>query len=104
MNSFQKIITLFLISPLFLSISCRETAPVTCSYTQELADESTALSNAATAYGTDPTSANCEAYRQAFLDYLDEADRLDDCVIGAERDAYRQAVDDARMSLEALAC
>ena len=87
------------------AISCNQTNnPVTCSYAVELQDEATALSNAASAYGQDPTTANCEAYRQAFLDYLDEAEKLDDCVVASERAAYRQAIDDTQASLDALTC
>jgi len=104
MNHLQKIICLLLLSPLFLTNACKENTPVSCNYAQELQDESTNLSNAATTYGQDPTAANCEAYRQAFLDYLDEADKLDNCVLGTQRDAYRQAVDGARASLDALTC
>ncbi|MDW3652314.1 MAG: hypothetical protein R8P61_34880 [Bacteroidia bacterium] len=89
----------------FSAISCNQTNnPITCNYAAELQDEATALSNAAAAYGMDQSSANCEAYRQAFMDYLDEAEKLDDCVISSERAAYRQAIDDTQASLDALTC
>ena len=85
MNLFQKIASVILISPLFFSLSCREANVVTCNYAQELQDESANLSNAAQAYGLDQTSANCEAYRQAFMDYLDEAEKLDNVSIHFNR-------------------
>ena len=87
------------------AISCNQTNnPVTCSFAVELEDEAAALSAAASAYGQDQSTANCEAYRDAFRDYLDEAEKLDDCVIGSERAAYRQAIDDTQASLDALTC
>lgn len=84
--------------------SCQETVTAGCNYTLELENETNALSAAAATYGQDPTSANCEAYRQAYLNFLDEAEKLDNCVIGTERDAYRQAIDAAQAGLDALAC
>lgn len=104
MNHLQKIICLLLLSPLFLTSACKENTPVTCNYSQELQDESTALSNAAATYAQDQTAANCEAYRQAFLDYLEEAEKLDNCVLGSQRTEYQQAIDGAKASLDALTC
>ena len=104
MKTLRNLFLISLCSFFFLGIACRATDPVGCSFAVELEDEATELSNAASAYAQDPTTANCEAYRQAFRNYLDEAEKLDNCVLGADRDAYRQTIDDTQASLDALTC
>ena len=51
------------------------------------------ISEAATAYGTDQSTANCEAYRAAINDYIDE---LDDCDLVTQEtiDAFKASRDD----------
>lgn len=104
MNRLKKPLFLCLIVSLFFSISCEEAAVVSCNYAVELQDEVTTLSNAASAYGQDQSAANCEAYRQAFLDYLEEAEKLDNCVLGGDRVDYLKAIEDTRASLDDLTC
>ena len=70
----------------------------------ELQAESTALSNAASAYANDPTTANCEAYRSAFTSYLDAAADIDNCVPTADRSAYLQSITEAQAEVDALVC
>ncbi|MEM6802781.1 MAG: hypothetical protein AAF696_15335 [Bacteroidota bacterium] len=89
---------------LSLNYSCEESVAATCNYTQELQNETEAVSAAAAAYGQDQSTANCEAYRQAYLDFLDAAEKLDNCVPSSERDAYRQSIDAAQQSLNGLSC
>ncbi|MEL6256588.1 MAG: hypothetical protein AAFR87_31595 [Bacteroidota bacterium] len=104
MKTLKNLFLVSLFSLLFLGISCRANDPVGCSFTVELDEEVTDLTNAASVYAQDPTPTNCEAYKQAYRNYLDEAEKLDNCVLGADRTAYRQAIDDAQASLDALTC
>jgi hypothetical protein len=67
--------------------------------------ESQTLADAATLYGMNPTTANCEAYKQAFRDYLDAARGLENCAdLSGQRDEYLQAIDQAEQNLNALVC
>ena len=104
MKRFGKLVCFLALIILSSNYSCRETVAASCNYTLELENETNALTAAATTYAQDPSSANCEAYRQAYLEFLDEAEKLDNCVIGTERDAYRQAIDSAQAGLDALTC
>ena len=96
---------LFCTAALFLGCNNNDDDGITtCIWTTELQAEAEALSNAASAFGADPTTANCEAYRSAFQDYLNAADDLDGCVPAADRPAYQQAIDEAQAELDALQC
>lgn len=58
---------------LFVSIGCNkddDNDPVGCNWLTEVQAEADALSDAATAYGLDPTTANCEAFVDAYVAYL----------------------------------
>lgn len=67
--------------------------------------ESQALSNAASVYGQNPTTENCNAYRGAYQDYLDAAADLQGCANSVGQGAeYQQAIADAQASLDALQC
>lgn len=77
-----------------------------CGYTWSVrvADELTALSEAASNYAQDSTQANCEAYKKAFNDYLDEAEDVKPCVPADEKDDFQRNIDDARKELDELPC
>ncbi len=73
----------------------------------EVEGELTELSNAAVAYGTDPTPANCERYKDAYRDYIDALRDVDNCIAGlaaADRKAYNDALDEAEEELEDFQC
>ena len=59
----------------------------------EISDAANEITTAATAYGNDPSTANCEAYRDALNAYIDQ---LGDCdeVSQATLDTYQQQADD----------
>ena len=108
-------LTMILLLAFAAMVSCKEEKKddnntpnnnVGCNYvwSERLADEAAALSQAASAYASDPTTANCEAYRQALLDYLNEADNVIDCVPQASLAQYQQAVDAAKASANSLQC
>ena len=77
-----------------------------CGYTWSvrLSDEAAELSQAASAYAQDTSQANCEAYKKAYLDYLDEAEDIKACVPASEKDDFQQGIDDARKELDDLPC
>lgn len=74
-------------------------------FSAELSEEANELSAAAQIYANDQTTANCENYRSAYLDYLDAARDLEDCAINAGQQAeYLQAIEDAETAIENLQC
>lgn len=88
-------------------VACKkdDPGPSTCVFATELQDESNALSAAATAYGNDPTPANCQTFIAAYEDYLEEAERLIPCAQAAGQGAQLQAaINDAQLQLDAIQC
>jgi len=65
----------------------------------------TDFSNAATAYGTNPTTENCSAYKDAANDYIDVLESFRSCAVDqGVLDEWEQSFDSARDSLDALPC
>lgn len=109
MKSFKPVILLIAVLAFISFNSCKKAAVVGCgtanyNYAVELQDESAAVSAAAQAYGTDQSSANCNAYIDALNDYLDAAEDIDDCVPVGSKDDYRAAIDASRQSLDGVQC
>lgn len=90
--------------------SCKDdnNDPTPCGATwgADLQDEINALSNALTAYSQNPTTANCEAYKQAYLDYLDELKGWGDCVTaGTQQHAeWQEAIEQAEDDVNSIVC
>jgi hypothetical protein len=105
MKSITKILGGLAILAISVLTSCGKDDPVTCNWTTELQNESDALVAAATAYGNNPTTANCEAYKDAFQDYLNEAEKYVSCATTAGQGAELQsAINQAQADLNALQC
>lgn len=70
----------------------------------ELQNEITALSNASAAYGSDPTTANCTAYKDAYLNYLKGLKSYSGCslITGQLRVALDDAIKEAEDELNSL--
>ncbi|NBB88999.1 MAG: hypothetical protein GVX96_04370 [Bacteroidetes bacterium] len=63
------------------------------------------FSSAATAYGSNPTSENCNAYKDAADDYIDVLESFRGCAVDQGVLAeWEQSFDDARNSIDALEC
>lgn len=62
------------------------------------------LSEAATAYSTDPTATNCNAYKTAAQNYLDEVRRFEDCATLNTRQDFRDALREAEESVDMIQC
>jgi len=105
MNTIQKMLVgACLITAPFLG-SCGKDDPEDCSYVTETQDEYDALIAATNAYSADPTNtAKCNAYKNAFQDYLDELQEHDNCVLAGQEAAYQQALNDAQASINAIQC
>jgi hypothetical protein len=71
----------------------------------ELQDELNALSAAINAYGLDPTTANCNAYKQAYLDYLNAIKEWEECYIYVgQQQEFLQAVEEAEQEVNDIEC
>ena len=101
---FKTLICAAVVTSFFLS-SCGNNDPVGCNWATELQAESDALGVAATAYGNNPTPANCQAFKDAYQDYLNDADNYVDCAYTAGQGVELQnSIDQAQASLDALQC
>ncbi len=62
--------------------------------------------NAAQAYGTNPTPANCIAYKQAAQAYLNALRPYGNCatLTGQDRVAWQNALNDAQESVDNIEC
>jgi hypothetical protein len=78
----------------------------TGAWASELNNEITAMSNAAQVYASNPTVANCNAYKQAAQDYLDALEPYGNCatLTGQDRVAWQNALDSAQQSVDNLDC
>jgi hypothetical protein len=80
----------------------------TCSgaWASELSNEVNAMSAAAQTYATNPTPANCNAYKQAAQAYLDGLAPYGNCatLTGQDRVAWQNALDGAQASVNSLNC
>ena len=68
----------------------------------ELTDELTAVQSAAEAYAEDPTGGNCNAYKDALQDYINELRPYRDCsaLTGQNRTDFEAALADAEETLQ----
>lgn len=73
-------------------------------YGVELQAEATALTNAATAYANDQSTANCNAYKAAANAYIDAAEDVEDCVPNVDKAAFQQSIDAARANIAGITC
>jgi len=75
-------------------------------WANELSAEITAMSNAAQAYGTNPTTENCLAYKSAAQAYVNGLEPYGNCatLTGQNRIAWQNAIDEAKQDVEDFAC
>lgn len=59
---------------------------------------------AANAYGNDPTTANCEAFRASAQDYLDVLREFETCADIVNTPDYIESVQEAEAEIAALQC
>lgn len=80
--------------------------PCSTAWSTELQAEIEAMSLAAQTYASDPTPANCEAYRTAAQAYIDALKPYGNCAVltGQNRVAWEEAVAQAEANLEDMDC
>jgi hypothetical protein len=79
-------------------------APCSTAWGTELQNELTAVINAGSAYGLDPSAANCSAYKAAYQDYINALKPYGNCatLTGQSRTDWQKAVSDAEAEVSAL--
>lgn len=75
----------------------------TVGFSEALNEAVTNLSNAATAFSMDATTANCEAYRNAANAYLDTVEDFEDCA-AINQAEFQQSLEDAREAVADISC
>jgi hypothetical protein len=101
---------LFFFYTLLLSIStfsCRKSAPAcgTLGWSLAIQDELNNLSAATTAYSQNASHQNCEAYKQAYIDYIDALKGLEKCLINSiERADWQHSLDLAEQEVNNIQC
>jgi hypothetical protein len=102
--------SLFLMIAVFGFWTCskdkNKTDLCTGAWASELSTEANAMVNAAQTYATNPTTANCNAYKQAAQAYLDALAPYGNCatLTGQDRVDWQNALDGAQASVNSLDC
>jgi hypothetical protein len=83
-----------------------EDQPCSVLWFTELQNEISAISAAGQAWGTNPTVANCIAYKAAYQDYLDALAPYGDCatLTGQDRTSWQEALTEAQQSVNEFTC
>jgi len=79
-------------------------APCTTAWATDLQGELTAVINAATAFGTDASDANCNAYKSAYQDYINALKPYGNCatLTGQNRTDWQEALNEAEADVATL--
>lgn len=107
MNSIQKLLVCTLFGIVVFSIGCKkDDDPVGCNYAIEVQDEVNALNTAATNYSNDPNNpAKCQAWKDAYQDYLNALeDNVECAAISGQQAELQSAIDQAQASLNSIQC
>ncbi len=75
-------------------------------WASELQNEINDWSNAAAAYGSNPTTENCNAYKSAAQAYLNALRPYGDCatLTGTQRTQWEQAIGEAQANVSNIEC
>jgi hypothetical protein len=103
---FYGLFVLFLIGGINSCKKNKNDAPCSLAWATELSAEVNAMSAAAQAYASDPTTANCNAYKQATQAYLNALSPYGNCTLlsGQQRIAWENALADAQESVDNMDC
>ena len=97
---------LFFLSLIFL-ISCGDDDPVECDINDvnsTIAQEVDDLNAAAMVWANDPTSDNCNAWKDAAQDYLDTVEDFGDTCNNLSQSDFDAALAGAREALNSISC
>ena len=100
--------TLTLATCLFLA-SCGSSSKDNCSsvgLSQTFQDELNQVTESATAFSNDPTnSVKCEAFKDAYNNYIDALEGWEDCAIALSQETeWRASLDEARTAINEIEC
>lgn len=107
MKTIKNLLAGILITGALFAISCKDKDddPQPCNYATELQVEIDAFTNALTAYSNDPSQANCIAYKNALLVYIDALGDYEDCaVLAGQGQEWQASLDAAQTSANAIQC
>lgn len=79
-------------------------APCSGAWATDLQGELTALFNTGAAFGTDPSDANCNAYKSAYQDYINALKPYGNCatLTGQNHTDWKEAVAEAEAEVATL--
>jgi hypothetical protein len=108
----HKILTLFTILAILGASSCKKDKdsddPAYCSadWVDELEDEYDVLYAAYEDYAADMSVENCNAYKEAFMDYIDALEPFLECATWTadERQEVQDAIDEMEEAMNELDC
>jgi gluconate kinase len=108
MNSFSKLLACFMLGLVVITYSCKkdDDDPVGCNYLTEVQNEANTLSAAATAFSEDPTNvAKCQAFKDAYQDYLNALESNIECAtLSGQQAELQAAINQAQAELDAFQC
>ncbi|OWW26951.1 hypothetical protein B4Q04_04550 [Zobellia sp. OII3] len=73
-------------------------------WSQNILDETAALSAAGQAYSENPTAENCNKYKAAAIDYFNALKGWADCVPGTNKAEYDKAIKEAKENVDKDGC
>ena len=74
-------------------------------FAQSFEDELEVVSQASQNFAMDPSSANCESFKQAYIDYLNALDDWEECAnFYNQVDQWQQAIDAAQIAADNIEC
>lgn len=89
------------------STSCKKSKAAcgTFGWALSIQDELNNLSAATNAYSQNDTSENCNAYKQAYSEYLDALQGIEHCLVtDFERDDWQQSLNEAQQEVDSIQC
>lgn len=107
MKTLKQLMAFMLLGLIIMTYSCskKDDGPVGCNYANEVLDELQTLSDAANAYGMDPTTAKCQAYVNAYQAYLNALeDHLSCATIYGNQAELQAAINQAQADLDNIQC
>jgi len=74
------------------------------SWGEQTKAEVDAVNAAATTFATAPNVGTCENFRAAYIEYIEALEKLEPCVLLANRNAFSTALDKGKVELQNLNC
>jgi hypothetical protein len=99
---------LFILSFVCLG-SCKKKETDVCgtNWYSALTNQVTAMTNAAIAYGLNPTTANCSTYKSSLQAYVKALEPYSNCTVwgvGSTKAEWQQALNETKAEINALTC